>query len=584
MERGWRSAPGGAPRSWLADEPQPTGRLPILEPQPSPTESATVGPLALSKSWPFLLLGLAILGVGVAAWRPVPAGVWHDDGVYMLVGKALAGGHGLTYQGVVGTPPAAKFPPLYPGLVALLWTVFRGIGAVTLAATLLNLAFLATAGALFAKTLHEGTGLSMRMSLAAAGLGFVSTDLLRTALVPLSESLFVLLLMGTLALWQRARDDDGARARALLGALLVATVATRTAGVAVAVSFAAAFLLARKRRAAALVTGPAFVTVVLWSAWSNAKAAEIAEGARDLLGPYGNWLADQAVSSPGAFLSALPPHAVGVFERIAAIFLPGLAGWPLGAAAFPLALVAIVGVLQLLRRFPPLGWFLLTYLGMLLVWPYLDRRLVAPLHPVIVAAVALGASHVLGRIRWKPAQAMLIGAAVLWVGAYTAVTAGRIANGWPAAPYRLRAERLATSVEALTRTAPPDAVIGAPEFWAALHLHGGWTVTPSVRFDPRSVDPDAPLWGTPEEQISLWRSAHVDVLLLEQAGMLHSAALDELEARCPGSVQILAQMPSTMVVQISPWDSTCSEEGRSPEALSPVDAGPTPAGGVGPVG
>ena len=40
-----------------------------------------------SRALPYVLLGLGLFGVGLAAWRPIPAGVWHDDGVYMLVGK-----------------------------------------------------------------------------------------------------------------------------------------------------------------------------------------------------------------------------------------------------------------------------------------------------------------------------------------------------------------------------------------------------------------------------------------------------------------------------------------------------------------
>ena len=512
-------------------------------------------------------MGLGILGVGVAAWRPVPAGVWHDDGVYMLVGKALAEGHGLAYQGVVGAPLAAKFPPLYPGLLGILWFILGSIGAVTLAATFLNLVFLAAAGGLFAKAVHDATGLSVRMSVAAAGLGFVSTDLLRTALVPLSESFFLLLMMGAFVLWPRAETDEGRRERAWLAILLVAAVATRSAGATLVAGFALAFATRKGLKTAALVTGPAIVTAGVWSRWAAARSAEIPEGMRDLLGPYSTWLFDQAISAPIAFLSGLPSHALGVLERIAVIFLPGLSGWPLLLAALPTAAIALVGLARLFDRFPPLAWLILSYLGMLLLWPYLDRRLVAPLHPVMVATVALGASDLLGRLRAKQAQAILVGAAAIWVAAYSVVTAGRIVDGWPAAPYRLRAERLAASVEALSRTAPDDAVIGAPEFWAALHLHGGWTVAPSARFDPRSVDPEAPMWGTPEEQISLWRTAGIDHLLLEQSGVLHGAALDMLEAECAGTVFVLAEMPPQLVVQIA-WDSTCEETEPASEATA----------------
>jgi hypothetical protein len=191
----------------------------------------------------------------------------------------------------------------------------------------------------------------------------------------------------------------------------------------------------------------------------------------------------------------------------------------------------------------------------------------------MVGTLAVGASDILGRIRANRARAILIGTASIWVVGYSVMTAARIADGWVVAPYRIRAERLATSVEALGRTAPDDAIVGAPEFWAALHLHGGWTVAPSVRFDPRSVDPDRPMWGTPAEQISLWRAAGIDHLLLEQTGVLQGGALDVLEAECAGTVFVLAEMPPQLIVSLV-WDSTC--EGTVPTADEPRDEGVPP--------
>lgn len=496
-----------------------------------------------------------LFGVGVTAWRPVPAGVWHDDGVYMLVGKALAEGRGLVYAGVVDSPPAAKFPPLYPVVLASIWWILDSIGPVTMAATFLNLALLAVAGALFARALVESSELKTALALAVSALAFSSTDVLRTALVPLSESLFLALIGWALLLWRRVAEGER-RALTLLAGVLVAVVATRTAGIALALAFALSLGLRGSVRVAVAATAPAFAFAALWSWWSARASATIEEGARDLLGPYSGWLVEQTISAPAAFLAGLPAHALGIVERVAAIAFPGVTGnaiWVLAALIAPLV---ALGLYQLIRRFPPLGWFGVIYLGMVLVWPYLDRRLLAPWHPVLLASVAVGGHEVFQRVRSTPWERVVVAFGVVWVVAYTSVTAGRIADGWPTAAYRLRSDRLAASVQALSRTAPSNAIVGAPEFWAALHLHGGWTVAPSTRFDPRRNDPEAPMWGTPEEQLTLWRAMRIDHLLLEQGGTLHGAALDRLEGECPGSVIVLARMASSLVVRID-WMATC---------------------------
>lgn len=513
------------------------------------------------KGRPFILLGLFLFAVGVAAWRPIPVGVWHDDGVYMLVAKALAEGQGLVYSGVVGSPPAAKFPPLYPFVLAGLWSLFSSIGAVTMAATFLNLALLAGAGALFGLALTRSTDLGLRAAVALSALAFASSDVLRPALIPLSESLFLLLTTGALACWPRV--DDGDRAGIVLAAaLLLGGIATRTAGLALVLAYGVALLLRRRAGTAAAVTAPALIFLVGWGWWSRRAAEAIPENARDLLGPYGGWITQQALAAPGSFVDNLPRHALGLGESVVAMTFPGVVGapiWVLGALMAPLV---AVGLLALVKRFPPLGWFGVVYLGVLLVWPYLDRRLIVPWFPVVLTALVLGVWTASERIGGEKPKKVALGMGALWVLAYATFTAGRIAEGWPTDAYRLRADRLAAAVEALSRTAPPDAVVGAPEYWAALHLHGGWSVAPSVRFDPRRADPDEPMWGTVDEQLDLWRSLGVDHLLLEQNGVLHSDALDAVEEACPGAVVVLARMPSQMVVRVD-LSEVCATTARA---------------------
>jgi len=111
--------------------------------------------------------GLGVVGIFV--WAAVATGVWHDDGAYLLFGKYLAYGEGLRYLQVAGSPPGAKFPPLYPLFLALLWRrAPEALGQGTLA-SFFNVLFVASSGGLFVAYLRS-LNFSSRSAVAAAVL------------------------------------------------------------------------------------------------------------------------------------------------------------------------------------------------------------------------------------------------------------------------------------------------------------------------------------------------------------------------------------------------------------------------------
>lgn len=546
--------------------PPPTGDTVSAPPREVPGGGA---PLARGGAWAPVVLAAALVALAAAVWAPLPAGVWHDDGVYMMVGKALGEGEGLRSVGVPGDPPAARFPPAYPLLLGLLWATLGSLAPVTLAAQVVNLALLVGAGVLAGRALRRGAGEAPWPAAGMAALAFASADVWRTALIPLSEPLFLALGAAAFAAWPRA-VRGGVGGRALLAALLSAAVLTRSAGVALVAGFGMALLAAGRWRHAVAVVAPPLLAAMAWGGWAAAKAREIPEEMRDLLGPYGGWLGGQLVEAPGAFVAGLPAHAGAVSTRTLALLVPGVEGRWLWAAAFPLAALALVGTRSLARRLPPLPWVVAAYVGMLLVWPFVDRRLVAPLHPWVAILVATGAleawrgvrapagvpSGPRGRAR-RAALWVAVATGVVWSLGHAGVTATRVGDGWAAAPYGLRAERLAAAVEAMERTVPPDAVVGAPEFWAAVSLHGPWRGAPSARFTLRADEPGTPEWGTPRQQLALWWSVGADHILLEQGGRIHGDALNLLEETCPGAVGILARFPPQMLVRLE-WDAACA--------------------------
>jgi hypothetical protein len=494
--------------------------------------------------------------------------VWHDDGVYLLIARALSEGHGFRYLGVVGEPPAVKFPPVYPGVLALLWWVFGSLRAVTIAAVLLNLSFVATAGVALAWALHRTASVPRWIAVALTAVAFFSADVWRPALVTLSESLFLAFAYGALALWPEGSGQEHRTRRTVgLAVVLAAAVLTRSAGIAVALGFGGALFVRRGWRMGVGVVLPALVAAVLWGGTAASGAAAIPEGMRDVLGPYMGWLFHQLFTAPGAFVAVLPAQALTLLGRVASLLVPGVYGVWLWVTALPLALLGLVGLRSLGTRLPPIPWVVATYGAMLLLWPFIDRRLVMPLHPLMVVCVGMGIMELAARRPHRALRRSLWTVAFAWVAMSAAVTASRAARGWAVEGYQLRAGRLAAAVEALNRTAPADAVVGAPEFWAALHLHGGWSVVPSARFTPRPEDPGTPVWGTPDQQLALWWGAGVDHLLLEQGGQIHGEALNRLESACPGDVQILARLAPQMLVRID-WGEDCARRlGLTPEQV-----------------
>ena len=54
-------------------------------------------------------------------------------------------------------------------------------------------------------------------------------------------------------------------------------------------------------------------------------------------------------------------------------------------------------------------------LAMLLLWPYLDRRLLVPLHPILVASIAVGGFTLFERVPTEAARKAILGAATVWL-------------------------------------------------------------------------------------------------------------------------------------------------------------------------
>ena len=289
-----------------------------------------------------------------------------------------------------------------------------------------------------------------------------------------------------------------------------------------------------------LLGGLAFV--IPWSLWSAAATATIPDPLRDILGSYGDWLGPQVLSDPASYVSVASGNAwqlvTGIYQALvpAGVHHPALA-WVLGAV---LVVSLAAGLRGTWRLSPICLLYPLGHLAILTLWPYRSVRLLAPVLPFIALIAAVGLRDGYRAISERPVAKR----AVLGIGAalglqLIATSAWIMASGRHLSGYEVRARTLARAVEAIEETVPPDAVVGAPELWAALHLHTGRLVAPSARFLP--LAPPGESGGTPQQQIDLWRAAGLDHLLVEHGGNVHGPTLEALEATCgPQAIQLLA--------------------------------------------
>jgi hypothetical protein len=499
-------------------------------------------------------VALVALLVGLLFWEPVAPGVWHDDGAYLLLGKSIADGEGLRYSGVSQSPPGAKFPPAYPLLLSVSWKVWPDATGVGPAASLLNMLLLAIAAGLTWHFVRRFTDLPILW----AGVGLVpwlSPDLWRLGMIALSEPLFmVALALGLMAAFRVERSSD--TRWLLLGSFPLAGIMyVRSVGVAAVGALVLALTIRLRLRDAAILLGTTVVLVLPWVLWSNAAARTMPEPLLDVMGPYGPWILGQALADP---LQSLSQALAGTEVRAIALFsalLPGLprpALWVLGPVVLGVAIAGLLRRDAAGERSWTLPAFVGAYLLILWLWPHQERRLVVPLLPWLAIGAALAAHRIpAGRLARGVRWGVLGWAGLFAIGGLTGLVRGRHLES-----YRLREVMLARAMSAVEERVPLDGVVGAPELWGALHLQTGRTVAPSARFLPLGGGES---WGTPSEQFELWEAVGIEYVVLELAGTVHKAAMDELDLRCPGAVQLLASWGGGLLVRLD-WDEACRAE------------------------
>jgi len=356
-----------------------------------------------------------VLAAGLWALGGAPAGVYYDDGIYLILGRALAQGEGLRYLNLPGLPAATHYPPGYPAVLALCWRIGGSLPATLALAKSLNVLLLAGGTGLLAACVAKAGHEPIIAALGAAA-GAVASPVLSVTTVAFSEPLFLFTLgLTAWATGDAARRGGLARA-AMAGAAWGGLFLVRSIGI-VAMPVGMTLLLRQRRWQPVAVSGAAALGIITpWILWSAAHAHEVPD---ILAGSYGSYL--------GWYLGGLERGGLELAGRIAVHNLRELVR-PLGVLFGPPVLPALGGILipagvvllgiggrRLALLAPFLAGFLALYLLVVVAWPYPPDRFIWGLWPLVTLTFALGLLHT-AAAALRPGRLRLVSVGLLGCG------------------------------------------------------------------------------------------------------------------------------------------------------------------------
>ncbi|HEY0994430.1 MAG TPA: hypothetical protein VGD77_00430 [Gemmatimonadaceae bacterium] len=435
-----------------------------------------------------LLTGAVVFAVLYLVARPLAVGAVQDDGIYMVLARALATGEGYRYIHLPGMPHATHYPPGYPALLAILWRLWPSFPENVALFQLANVLCAAVAAGVLV-SLATRAGLSVRAGVAVALAGSLMLPALVVVSPLMSEPLWLAITLPLLLAADRwlAEGTPGELATAaLLGAWTAASALVRTQSV-VILAVLVLLLASRRRWRDAVAAGAAGTILLLpWYVWVRAHRSELPPMLEGKYGSYAAWLVDGwAAAGPALF-------AVSARRNLGDIV--SLLGWvtaPPGAPGVVIALLsaAVValllwGSLALWRRMPVLVAFTWLYLAIVVVWPFPPHRFLWSVWPLLVLLVAAGAraaAAVLAPQGRRPLRLAAAGLALLVVAGAAIHTAQAYRRRTFETYQATGLYRLQSAVRWVAEHTPPGALVASDDE-TAVFLYTGRRAVPTDAF------------------------------------------------------------------------------------------------------
>ena len=434
------------------------------------------------------LVGSLVFAVSALMVDGYIVGIAHDDGMYVILGKALASGQGYRWLHVPGAPPASHFPPGYPAVLAVLWWLFPSFPSNVVVFKLANALFLGASAVGVACLARVRFGMSQ---IGAALLAITTTlgipTLTLTVLV-MSEPLFLALLLPTLVYAERVAESDAPRMRDLVLLALLVGVDTlvRTHGITLIGAIVLVLVTRRRFRAATVFGAVAVATLLPWQIWVSAHAHVVPPTMQGNYESYGAWFANGLHAEGMALVTRTVARTssdlMAMFEVLAAPSMPHVVRL---IAFFVLVSLGAVGARAVWRRAPVTALFLVFYSAIVIIWPFSPARFFWGIWPLVLLLPILGGREALAwhpeRLEWRAVRyAGLVGALLLVCG-YGTYTARGYSHQWWASIPRNVSRNVQPLLEYVATRTPPNAVL-ATEAEATVYLYTGRKTVPVGTF------------------------------------------------------------------------------------------------------
>lgn len=473
----------------------------------TPTPSAA--PRRVWRDRGSLIAAAIALIAGMVAVNRLPIGGFYDDAFYVILGKSLASGQGYRNLNLPGAPFATHYPPGYPLLLALLWRIGPPFPANLILFKVANAVLLATAAAFACRLGRERFGLGTGAALVATAAGTATTPALFLSSMLLSETMFLALAIPFL-LWAEGvvgRERRDWRSAVYLGAAAGLLFLVRSQAIALVGAVSLVYALRRRWLESVISCVTAAIVVSPWLAWVAAHDA-FPSLMRGDYGSYFAWFIDGLHErGPRIILETLQRNVPDMFGHLVHRLQPPAVALPEVMFSVAVALLALCGLARVARRAPVTLLFLLGYLGIVAVWPFVPLRFVLGVWVLLMLLIAAGAQMLIDdaspnalwhhpRVRLARRAAGFAAAALLAFGVLAYNIRGYQRHYWTNTQDQ-GSRWIAPKLPWIATHTDTSAVIATDHDEGTVYLYTGRHAVPVTTFTageyiaPRSVDADA---------------------------------------------------------------------------------------------